>query len=182
MVKLKKTKEEIMKKAWDLGIEYGAKYKGCCESTFLATADALRWGGLEIIPEDVAERIYPGISLLTAGVCMTGEGTCGAVSASVMTIGLALGIPRETEDVEASHQAGVKIRDTLLAKYYQEYNSILCKDVQRKYFGKAWNLNSDEMTKEFLSITDGCTIRQTAMWATEIILDEFEKGNVRLPA
>ena len=182
MVELKKTKEEIVNKAWDLGIEYGARYKGCCESTFLAIIDALRWGGLEIIPEDVEERFYPGISLLTAGVCMTGEGTCGAVASSVMAIGLALGIPQETEDVGATHRAGVNIQKTLLAKYYREYNSILCKDVQRKYFGKAWDLTSDEMTQEFLSITDGCTIRQTAMWTTEIILDEFEKGNLRLPA
>ena len=182
MVKLKKTKEEIIKKAEELGVEHEVKYKGCCQCTFLAIADALRWGGLEIITKDMEEKLYSGICLLTAGVCMTGEGTCGAVTASVMAIGLALRIPQETEGLETAHRAGVNIRDTLLAKYYKEYNSILCKDVQRKYFGKAWNLTSDAMTQEFLGITDGCTIRQTAMWATEIILDEFEKGNVRLPA
>jgi hypothetical protein len=38
------------------------------------------------------------------------------------------------------------------------------------------------MSKEFLGITHGCTIMQTARWTTEIILDELEKGNVRLPA
>jgi hypothetical protein len=180
MVKLEKTKEEIIKKAYELGVEYEAKYKGCCESTFLAIVDALRWGGLEIVPEDMEEKLYSGICLLTAGVCFTGEGTCGAVTGSVMAIGLALGIPKVTEDAQAGSQAGLKIRDTLLAKYYQEYGSILCKDVQRKYFGKAWNLTNEEMTKEFLSITDGCTIRQTAAWTTEIILDEFEKGNFKV--
>jgi hypothetical protein len=180
MVELKKTREEIIKKAWDLGIEYEAKHKGCCQSTFLAIVDALRWGGLEIIPEDMEERLYSGISLLTAGVCMTGEGTCGAVSAGVMAVGLAMGIQKT--DPEASQRVGHSLRDTLLAKYYENYQSILCKDVMRKYFGKAWNLVSDEMTMEFLSITDGCTIRQTAKWATEIILDEFEKGNIKLPA
>jgi hypothetical protein len=182
MAKLKKTKEEIIKKAQELGIENEAKYKGCCQSTFLAVVDALRWGGLEIIPKDMEERLYSGICLLTAGVCMTGEGTCGAVSASVMAIGLALGIPRETKDVTIANRAGVKVRDTLLAKYYKQYGSILCKDVMRKYFGKAWDLTSDKMTQEFLSITDGCAIKQTAGWATEIILNEFEKGNVKLPA
>ncbi len=181
MVELKGTKEEIIKKADELGVEYEAKYKGCGECTFLAIINALRWGGLEIIPKDIEDRLFSGVSLLTAGVCMTGEGTCGAVASSVMAIGLALGIPRDTEDAGAMHRAGVNIRDTLLAKYYQEYNSIICKDVQRKYFGKSWDLTSDEMTREFLSITDGCTIRQTAAWATEIILDEFERGNVRLP-
>jgi len=180
MAELKRTREEIIKKAEALGVEYEAKHKGCCQSTFLAVVDALRWGGLEIIPEDMEERLYSGISLLTAGVCMTGEGTCGAVSAGVMAVGLALGIQKT--DPEASQRVGISLRDTLLAKYYQNYQSILCKDVMRKYFGKAWNLTSDEMTREFLSITDGCTIRQTAMWAAEIILDEFEKGNVRVPA
>jgi hypothetical protein len=182
MVELKRTREEITKKAYELGVEYEAKYKGCCQSTFLAIADALRWGGLEIIPRDMEEKLYSGIFFLTAGVCFTGEGTCGAVTGGVMAIGLALGIPREGADQVAAHLAGENIRDTLLEKYYREYRSILCKDVMRKYFGKAWNLTSDEMTKEFLSITDGCTIRQTAKWATEIILDEFEKGNVKLPA
>ena len=182
MVELKKTKEEIIKKAHDLGVEYEAKYKGCCESTFLAIVDALRWGGLEIIPKDVEDRLYPGISLLSAGVCMTGEGTCGSVAGSVMAIGFALRIPQGAVDAEAAHSVGVKIRDTLLAEYYKRYGSILCKDVMRKHFGKAWDLVSDEMTQEFLGITDGCTIRSTASLATGIILDEFEKGNVKLPA
>ena len=182
MVELKKTKEEIIQKAHDLGVEYEAKYKGCCESTFLAIVDALRWGGLEIIPKDVEDRLYPGISLLSAGVCMTGEGTCGSVAGSVMAIGFALRTPQGTADAGAAHSVGVKVRDTLLAEYYKRYGSILCKDVMRKYFGKAWDLTSEEMTREFLGITEGCTIMQTAMWATEIILDEFEKGNVKLPA
>lgn len=182
MAKLKKTKKEIIKKAQELGIEYEAKYKGCCQCTFMAVVDALRWGGLEIIPNDMEDRLYSGICLLTAGVCMTGEGTCGAVSGSVMAIGLALGIPRETEDVGLAHRAGVKIRDTLLARYYKQYGSILCKDVMRKYFGKAWDLASDRMTQEFLSVTDGCTIKQTAGWVAEIILSELEKGKVESPA
>jgi hypothetical protein len=181
MTKLKKTREEIIKKAWNLGVEYEAKYKGCCQSTFFAIVDALRWGGLELIPVDMQERLYSGIFFLTAGVCFTGEGTCGAVTGSVMAIGLALGIPREGADHVAAHLAGENIRDTLLDKYYNTYRSILCKDVMRKYFGKAWNLTDNKMTQEFLSITDGCTIRQTSMWATEIILDELEKGKVKLP-
>jgi len=177
MAKLKKAKGEILKKARELGIEYEGKYKGCCQSTFMAVVDALRWGGLELIPKEMEDRLYPGISLLTAGVCMTGEGTCGAVSGSVMTIGLALGIPQETKDVTVAKRASVKVRDTLLAKYYKQYGSILCKDVMRKYFGKAWDLTSDKMTREFLSITDGCMIKQTAVWAAEIILNELEEGN-----
>jgi hypothetical protein len=106
---------------------------------------------------------------------MTGEGTCGAVASSAMAIGLALGVPMDSADISAARQAAATVRDTLLAKYYKEYGSILCKDVQRKYFGKAWDLTDDEMAHEFLGITRGCTIMQTAEWTTGIILDELEK-------
>jgi len=179
MVKLKKTKEEIIKKAEELGIEYEAKYKGCGQCTFLAVIDALRWGGLEIIPEDMEDRLFSGVCVLTGGVGMTGDGTCAAVASSTLAIGLALGIPREGQEDSLLRKGCATVRDTILDKYYQEYRSILCKDVQRKYFGKAWDLTSDEMSHEFLGITRGCTIMQTAMWAAEIILDELEKGNVK---
>jgi hypothetical protein len=180
MVGLKRTKEEIIKKAEALGIEYEAKYKGCGQCTFLAIIDALRWGGLEIIPEDIENRLFPGMCVMTAGVAMTGEGTCGAVNSAVLAMGLALGIRRESQDDRAMRDSCITIRNTILDKYYRAYNSILCKDVQRKFFGKAWDLTDDEMSNDFLGITKGCTIMQTAMWATEIILDEFEKGNVKL--
>jgi len=98
-----------------------------------------------------------------------------------MAMGITLGISRETQDDSTLRKGCATIRNTILDKYYKEYNSLLCKDVQRKYFGKAWDLTSDEMAHRFLGITHGCTIMQTAMWATEIILDEFEKGNVKLP-
>jgi hypothetical protein len=182
MIELKRTKEEIIKKAEEFGVAYEAKYKGCGQCTFLAIIDALRWGGLELIPEDMEDRLFSGVCVLTAGVSMTGDGTCGAVASGVLAIGLALGMSRESQDDSLLRAACETVRNTILDKYYREYRSILCKDVQRKFFGKAWDLTSDEMSHEFLGITRGCTIMTTAMWATEIILDEFEKGNVRLPA
>lgn len=179
MAKLTKTKDEIIKKAEELGIQYEAKYKGCGQCTFLAIVDALRWGGLEIIPRDMEDRLFSGICVLTGGVGMTGDGTCGAVASGTLAIGLALGIQPENQDKSLLRQSCAIVRNTLLDKYYREYNSLLCKDVQRRFFGKAWDLTRDDMSQDFLGITQGCTIMQTAMWATEIILDEFEKGNVK---
>jgi hypothetical protein len=179
MVKLTKTKGEIIQKSNDLAIEYEAKYKGCGQCTFLAIVDALRWGGLEIIPKDMEDRFFSGVCVLTGGVGLTGDGTCAAVASSALAIGLALGIPREGQDVELLGAACATVRNTILDKYYQEYNSLLCKDVQRKFFGKAWDLTNKEMDQEFRGLTRGCTIMQTAKWTTEIILDEFEKGNVK---
>ncbi len=179
MVKLTKKKDEIIQKANELAIEYEAKYKGCGQCTFLAIIDALRWGGLEIIPKDIEDRLFSGVCVLTGGVGLSGEGTCGAVASGTLTIGLALGLQRENINETLFRKSCAIVRDALLNKYYQKYNSLLCKDIQRKFFGKAWDLTRDEMSAEFLGISEGCVIMEGAMWATEVILDEFEKGNVK---
>jgi hypothetical protein len=178
MMKLTKTREEIIKRSNELAIQYEAKYKGCGQCTFLAIIDALRWGGLEIIPRDVEDRLFSGICLLTGGVGLSGDGTCGAIASGVLAIGLALGLQRESMDERLFRGSCATVRNAFLNKYYQKYNSLLCKDIQRKVFGKAWDLTRDDMGAEFLGITKGCAIMEGAMWATEVILDEFGKGNV----
>jgi hypothetical protein len=179
MGRLTKTKDEIIKKSNELATEYEAKYKGCGQCTFLAIIDALRWGGLEIIPRDMEDRFFSGLCLLTGGIGLSGEGTCGAVASGTLAIGLALGLRRESINESLFRGSCVIVRDALLDKYYRKYSSILCKDIQRKFYGKAWDLTRDEMSAEFLGISKGCVIMEGAMWATEVILDEFEKGNVR---
>lgn len=134
-------------------------------------------GGLEIIPQDMEESLFSGLALLSGGVGMTGDGSCGAVTGSVLTIGIALGLSREKlMDSGVRRMAYDTAQNAILDKYYAKYNSILCKDVQRKHFGKAWDLTVPEMSEEFLKESRGCTIAQTAMWATKCILDEFEEG------
>ena len=179
MAKLRKTKEEIIQKSNELATEYEAKYKGCGQCTFLAIIDALRWGGLEIIPRDMEDRLFSGICVLTGGVGLSGDGTCAAVASGALVIGLALGLQRETFNEALFRQNCATVRNALLSRVHERYNSVLCKDVQRKFFGKAWDLARDDMGTEFLGITKGCIIMETAMATTEIILDEFEKGNVK---
>ena len=177
MIELKRTKEEIIKKAGELGVECERKYRGCAQCTFLAIVDSLRWGGLEIIPQDTEESLFSGLALLSGGVCVTGDGSCGAVTGSILAIGMALGISKEKlMDVGVRRMAYDTAKDAILDKYYEKYNSLLCKDVQRKHFGKAWDLTVPEISEEFLRQSNGCTIPQTAMWATECILDELEEG------
>jgi hypothetical protein len=177
MVELNRKKEEIIKKAGDLGAEYESKYRGCAQCTFLAIVDALRWGGLGIIPQDMEESLFSGLALLSGGVCVTGDGSCGAVTGGVLAIGMALRVSREKlMDIGVRRMAYDTAKGAILDKYYAKYNSILCKDIQRKHFGKAWDLTVPEMSEEFLKQSNGCTIPQTAMWATECILYELEEG------
>lgn len=179
MARLKKTKEEIVKKAEELGIEYEAKYKGCGQCTFLTIIDSLRWGGLKLMSERAEKEFLPGVCLLSGGTSFSGEGTCGAVFGAIMAIGIAMGISPNDENMDEIHRLGTNIRDVIMGKYYSKYGSILCKDVQRKRYGKGYDITREDMTKEFLSIASGCTIFETILWAMEFILDEFEKGNLR---
>jgi len=181
MTKLRRDREEIVRKANELAAEYIERYAGCGQCVFLAVLDALRWGGLEIIPEDMEGRFFSGVCVTTAGIAESGEGTCGAINSGVLIMGLALGPSKEFPDIVALREACATIRDTLLRRCLQEYGSVLCKDVQRRFFGKAWDLTRDDMFEEFRSLTEGCIIRQAAQWTVESMLDEFEKGNLKLP-
>lgn len=175
----KESKESIIKKAGELAAIYEAKYKGCAQCTFLAIVDALKWGGIELLPESMEEKLYPAIAMLTAGGCMTGEGTCGAVASSIMAFGLASGASKDSSDVAAIRQAAEIIRHKILEVYFDKYHSILCKDIQRKYFGKAWDLSDDKMAHEFLGITNGCIITDAVKLAVACLIDEYEKGDVK---
>lgn len=170
-----KSREEILKKAGELGKEYIDRYKGCAQCTFMITVDALRWGGIEIITKEMEDKLYPGISLLTAGVCMTGEGTCGAVVGAVMALGLAMGQNQDDTDVTAVRRSAVTARELILDVFFDKYRSILCKDIQRKYFKKAWDLTDDEMAHEFLGVTNGCIIMDAVNLAVNCILDGNER-------
>jgi len=144
--------------------------------------DALRWGGLEIIPKQMEDRLFSGMCVLTAGIGLIGDGNCGAVTSGALVIGLALGVQGGEGGplyfVELN-KAFATVRNTLVKRFYDKYNSILCTAIQKKVFGKAWDLTRDDMNLEFLGITKGCVIMEASMCTTEIILDELEKGNVK---
>ena len=72
-----KSRKDIVNKAKELAVEYEAKYKGCGQCTFLAIVDALRWGGIELITEDMEKKLYPAICMLMAGVGMKGYEASG---------------------------------------------------------------------------------------------------------
>ncbi|HJX12019.1 MAG TPA: C-GCAxxG-C-C family protein [Dehalococcoidales bacterium] len=180
MAQLTRTREEIINRAAGLAVEYEQKYRGCCQCTFLAIVDALRWGGVEIVTEDIADRLFPGLCLLSAGVGITSDGSCGAVTGSVLAIGMGLGAAQGIggRDMSTVGRGCEVVQRVILEKYDEKYRSQLCKDIQRKRYGKSWDFKIPEMGAEFLEVSGGCTIKETAVWATECILDEVQGSPV----
>ena len=173
-----RNKEDILKKAAELADEYIDRYKGCGECTFLAIVDALRWGGVDILPEEMSDRIFPGLCQLSGGVGISSDGSCGAVTGGALAIGIALGVAYGAGDRDQSTlvRGCEAVQEVLLDRFDEKYRSQLCKDVQRKRFGKSWDFKIPEMAGEFLEITDGCAIKETALWTTEFIVDELERA------
>jgi len=181
MVQLKKTKKEIIRKTGEMAVEYEKQYSGCCQCVFLAIVDALRWGGVEVATEDTEDRLFPGLCLLTGGVGVTTEGTCGAIIGGVLAIGMSLGVSRGVQGKDMSIVGdGLDIVwRYVMDKCDDKYRSQLCKDIQRKHYGKSWDFRIPEMTDEYLKVSDGCAIKEISVWAVEAILDEFDRNNIK---
>jgi hypothetical protein len=169
----RKSKVSILRKTGQLARKYEKQYKGCAQCTFLAAVDALRWGGIEIVPVSLEEKLYPALSMLTAGCCMTGEGTCGAAASSLMVLGLNSKVSMDNPEVAVLREAAEITRHKILSVYFKKYHSIICKDIQRKYFGKAWDMTDDKMAHEFLGLTKGCIISEAALLTVKCILEEY---------
>jgi hypothetical protein len=175
-MKLKKSDKEIINRAEELAVKYEARYRTCGQCTFLAVIDAIRWGGREIIPPDMEERLFPAVSGFTGGTGLVIEGTCGAIISGMLAMGLAFGFERNSQNEARLRGFCAKIQNSLIDKFHKEYGSILCRDILNKYFGRVWNLMDDEASNDFLQISQGCAIKQTVTWTTEKILEELRKG------
>ena len=180
MVQCKKTRQEIIKKTEELAVEYEKTYSGCTQCVFLAIVDALRWGGLGITTEEIDNRLFPGLCLLTGGVGVTITGTCGAIIGSVLAIGVALGISRDLKgrDMSFFGDGLALVWRYVMDRCEEEYQSQLCKDIQVKHYGKYWDFRAPGVTDEYLKISDGCEIKEIARWGTEAILDELEQSKL----
>ncbi len=178
MVQLSKSKEEIIAQAAELAAEYERMYLGCTQTAFLSIIDALRWGGFEIIPPDIEDRLFIGVSTLSAGVGLSGRGSCGALSGAAIAIGLAVATLKGAapRDMMVTQEACMLVRNGVMAALSEKYGSLRCLDVQLLHFGKAYDFLRDDMTGEFLSITDGCIIPEVARLAVAGIIDEITRS------
>jgi len=163
-----------------LAVEYEKKYSGCSQCVFLAVVDALKWGGVAVINEDTEDKIFPGLCLLTGGVGVTTNGACGAIIGGRLAVGTCLAFSRGNrgKDMSIIGDGYDIVWRYILDRSDEKYRSQLCKDIQIKHYGKAWDFRIPEMTDEYLGVSDGCKIKETAVWTVEAVLDEFEQNKL----
>jgi C_GCAxxG_C_C family probable redox protein len=170
-------KEDIIQRAFSLGLEYEKKITCCCQCTIAAIQDAL----------DVRnDAVFKAGSGLTAGGGLSCEGSCGGYTGGVMVMSSIFGRRRELwDDDREERDCSHKMAEALMEKFNREYGSSICKDIQEKIFGRTfdlWDAREKEAFEKAGAHVDKCTtaVGKAAAWATEIVLEELSSRGMDL--
>jgi len=174
-------KKEILEKAYRLGFEGEHDVRGCAQCALAAVQDALG------IRNDI---VYKSASGLAGGAGECIDGNCGGVSGGIIAMSMLFGRTREEEatvqgrkDKYVSFRMGAALHD----KFMEKYGTVICGDIHKKIYGRAFDLRDDEQKQMFRDAgaherEDGCcaVVGDGARWATELILDEIEANGLTL--
>ena len=170
-------KENIIERAFSLGVEYEKAVTGCCQCTIAAIQDAL----------DIKDNaVFKAGSGLTAGGGVSCEGSCGGYTGGVMVMSSVFGRQREKwDDDKEEKDCAHDMARALLDKFNLEYGSHICKSIHAKIFGRAFDLKDARDREAFEhsgAHVDKCTtvVGKAAAWATELILEEVSRRGMDL--
>jgi C_GCAxxG_C_C family probable redox protein len=167
----------ILKKTYELGFANVQDFRSCAQCTVAAVQDTL---GLR---NDFIFRAAYGLS---GGYSNIGDGPCGGYSGGCIMISLFFGRRREFfNDDEENKLCTKNIVKRLHDMFIEKYGTIICKEIQKKIFGRTYNLwDSRDMAQfdEDGGHTEKCNtvVGLASQWAVELILDEIENRNVKL--
>ena len=156
------SREDILNRLMQKAGDYVELSGSCAQGTLLALQEEFHMGNAQTLKCATA---MPGIA-------PRGE-TCGAVIGAIMALGIALG-PEKHDDFKAV-QLTTKAAHRLCKRFEKEIGSYNCRDVQRRIFGKSFNLTDSNDQKEFIEADAAKKCREpagkAAYIAGELILD-----------
>lgn len=142
------------------------KSHNCAQSTFFALSEQFGLGG-----NDVLKALTP-----MPGIAERGE-TCGAITGSLMAMGLIYG--RDRLDDWEKYRSSLIPTNTFCERFENELGSTLCCHIQERAFGESFNLMDPEELKKFqrAGATTKCSgvVRKATHIAAEIILEDQKK-------
>lgn len=163
------TEKGIMDKAYQLGFEYEKTNHVCSQCSLVALGEIL---GIDY--EDILRAAHP----LSGGLGTTLEGTCGALSGGAMIFGYLFGRNKQEFFKALASSEASELAKELYDQFVKEYGSCLCKDVQKKLFGRTFNLWNEADRKAFAeagAYSDKCSsvVGKTSAWAAKILRDKI---------
>jgi len=166
-----KSKEEIIERAYELGVRYEQECTGCAQTTIAGVFDAIA-----IKNDDV----FKSASGLADGLGLSGNGTCGALVGGAMVISYLFGRERKDFKDMFKPMKSYLLSKVLHDRFLERYGTCRCYDVQDSLMGRTFNLLDKKEFEEAIEfgMLKHCSkvVGNTAKIATRIILEEWEKG------
>jgi len=165
------TREELADQAYRLAFKYEMERGSCPQCVLAALLETLNVGDPSTVKAADA---------LAGGTALSTNGTCGALVGGLLAISSIAG--RHYEDFsrgERKRRVFAYARK-LYDHFVSVYGSPVCRDVQKKIFGRSFNLLDPGEYEEFERAgghVDKCTAvsGNVARWAAEIILGELRR-------
>ena len=170
------SKEALLDKAYELGVGFERFSGSCSQCTVAALHEIL---GFEPAIVKVASSSCGGHAGLSAG-------TCGAVVGGTIVLDYYLGRPAELlsaeREIPGGHDAlenGMEASKAFCQKFIDEYGSVLCPGVQKKVYGRSFNLQDPSGWDAFIAAgahTDPTkcmrVVGNATRWALEVLIEK----------
>jgi hypothetical protein len=168
---VKTTKEELMQQAKDLGFRYEHESAYCPQATIAALMDVFH------VHDDT---LFKSVFGFQGGGGDSHDGACGSLCAGIVMISYFFGRTRTEFDLRMHNCESTGIVKRLTEMFKEEYDGIRCRDVQKKMFGREFDVWKEEDLKAFLDMGGHETkcptvVGQGAAWATGLIWDELSR-------
>jgi len=160
-----------LKRLYELGFEYEKRCGNCAQCTL---ASLLDFFGVE------EPAVFKAVTALSGGTAGMGNGNCGAYSGGAVALGLMYGRERQDFADRGKTAQASQLARKLQARFMAEYGGVTCHDVQRRVFGRTFNLQDPDEYRAFEEAgahVDKCpsVVAKAALWTGEIILDYESK-------
>jgi len=170
-------REQIIKTAFERGFHYEKDYHGCAQSTIAAVQDAF---GIR------NDFIFKAGSGLAGGMGGLGDGCCGGYTGGGIIISSFFGRVRKLfHNDEQNKQCSALMIKALHQKFLEKYGFVICREIQKKIFGRSYDLWNEEDKITFENDgahIDKCTqiVGDASAWAADLILTEMENRKMNI--
>jgi C_GCAxxG_C_C family probable redox protein len=169
------SREETIKRAYDLGYEYLTECAICSQATLAALQDVFH-----IKNDDV----FKAMTGFMGGGADTCKGFCGGLSGGIAAISCIFGRTRTEFDFRITDLSLRTLVKKLIDQFDAKFDGTLCREVHMKMFGRTFDIFDKEEEKLFLKTLEkdergGCAfpVANGCSMAAGIIWDELHNPN-----
>ena len=161
------TNEVTLQRAYNLASEYEKKYGNCPQCVIASISEVFSLN---------LEEMFQAAHGLAGGVGLSGCGTCGALSGGSLVLSHFHGRSRENFD-KGRYLKSYERSKRLYDKFIHEFGGCTCHEVQKKLFGRTfdlWDPGEYQQFKEALAKEHKCSevTGKVARWVAETLLKD----------